>query len=100
MSVEDRRFFMRIAVRCPYCGEVVVIDTECLDCSCPHCGKSFSPREARLVKTSPRKKRKLLEAKGFRSEKKNSLALYWTVTVLSLLVGFLSIFVLTWDLYR
>jgi len=91
---------MRTAVRCPHCGKMVVIDTECLDCSCPHCGKSFSPKEARLIKTSIRKKRELLRAKGFRSERKNALAVYWIVTVLSFLVGFLAIFVLIFDLYR
>jgi hypothetical protein len=91
---------MRIAVRCLYCEEMVVIDTECLDCSCPHCGKSFSPKDVRFVKTPLKKKRELPRAKGFRTERKNTLAVYWIVTVLSFLVGFLAIFVLTFDLYR
>lgn len=91
---------MRNAVQCPHCEKTVLIDPECLDCSCPYCGKSFSPKEVReKVNLSPPKKRWLKKAKGFRNERKGLIALYWTITALSFLIGFLTFFFLSFDFY-
>ena len=88
------------AVQRPHCEGMVLIDPECLDCSRPCCGKSFSPQEVReKVKLSPPKKRWLKEAKGYRNKQKELLSLYWTITVLGFLVGFLTFFFLSFGLF-
>jgi len=80
---------------------MVLIDPECLDCSRPCCGKSFSPQEVReKVKLSTPKKRWLKEAKGYRNKQKELLSLYWTITVLGFLIGFLTFFFLSFGFFK